>query len=100
MIGTAGYNACIGFKFAAFLAQSGKANALALSKLYVVVVHRSNGKHIKKYAASIAWTDWAGKSKELHTSCNNAPEGFAKRGPPFATGAKSREVAVMTALQR
>jgi hypothetical protein len=54
MIGTAGYNACIGFKFAAFLAQSGKANALALSKLYVVVVHRSNGKHIKKLSRAVA----------------------------------------------
>jgi hypothetical protein len=100
MIGTAGYNACIGFKFVAFLAQSGKANALALFKLYVVVVHLSNGKHIKKYAASIAWTNWAGKSKELHTSCSSAPEGFAKRGPPFATGAKSREVAAREAASR
>ena len=98
MIGTAGYNACIGFNFAAFLAQSGKANALASSKLYVVVVHLSNGKRIKEYAASIAWTDWAGKSKESCTRRATArPRGFAKRGPPFATGAKSREV---TAVRR
>jgi hypothetical protein len=87
------YDPCIGFKFAAFLAQSGKANALASSKLYVEVLHLSNGKRIKERAASIAWTDWAGKSKESCTRRATArPRGFAKRGPPFATGAKSREV--------
>jgi hypothetical protein len=39
MIGAAGYDTCMGSKLAAFLAQSGKANALALSELNVVVVH-------------------------------------------------------------
>jgi hypothetical protein len=39
MIGAAGYDTCMGSKLAAFLAQSGKANALALSESNVVVVH-------------------------------------------------------------
>jgi hypothetical protein len=51
MIGTAGYDTCIGSKFAAFLAQSGKANPLALSKLNVPVVHLSNG-NVLKYRAN------------------------------------------------
>ena len=49
MVGSAGYNACIGFKFAAFLAQSGKANALALS-------------------SSMSWSRICGRSYFLHSS--------------------------------
>jgi hypothetical protein len=86
MIGTAGYNACIGFKFAAFLAQSGKANALASSKLYVVVVHLSNGKRVKEYATSIAWADWAGKSKESCTRRATARPRASQKGPAIRDG--------------
>jgi hypothetical protein len=87
MIGTAGYNACIGFKFAAFLAQSGKANALASSKLYVVVVHPSNGKRIKRICRHyrLGRLGWQIKRK-LRTSCNIAPEGLRKKGPAIRDG--------------
>jgi hypothetical protein len=84
MIGTAGYNACIGFKFAALPAQSGKANARALSKLNVVVVHLSTSELIKEYIASIA-PGRRGWQPEK-TSRATAPEGPRKKGPVIRDG--------------
>ena len=87
MVGSAGYNACIGFKFAAFLAQSGKANALASSKLYVVVVHLSNVKRIKKILPPLSPgpIGLANQKKVAHV-VHSAPEGLRKKGPAIRDG--------------